>query len=152
MQSRIQKGSSCTSTRVFLLFSFLLTNTLNLPLDPRRINSVITSTNPSKNHPPPFPPTMPFLCCEHTKRVSRFFKKSKPVHGQKVLPGADTPWPNEKAQPLSNNNALADGSEMTSSTSPSTQTSASVVAPPPYKEKSESLKSFDVVGSALHEQ
>lgn len=95
---------------------------------------------------------MTFLCCDNTKRISLFFKKLKPVHGQKVLPGADSPWPNEKSQPLSNNNALADDSQMTSSTSTSTQTSGSMVAPPPYKEKSESLKSFDVVDSALHEQ
>ncbi|KAF9145991.1 hypothetical protein BGX30_005460 [Mortierella sp. GBA39] len=80
---------------------------------------------------------MTCLCCENTKRLIRFFKKPKPVHGQKVLPGADSPW--------SNNNALANDSKMTSSTSTLNQTSTSVVAPPPYREKSE------VVDSALHE-
>lgn len=77
---------------------------------------------------------MPFFCCDNTKRISLFFKRVKPVHGQKVLSGADSPWPSEKAQSLSNNNALANDSEMTSSSSTSTQTSATAVAPPPYKE------------------
>ncbi|KAF9152452.1 hypothetical protein BG015_005248 [Linnemannia schmuckeri] len=80
---------------------------------------------------------MTFLCCESTKRMSRFFKRN-PVHGQKVLPGAESPWPNEKAKSRSDN-APANDSEMT----PSTSTSA--VAPPPYKEKSESLKPSGVV-------
>ncbi|KAG0290853.1 hypothetical protein BGZ96_005719, partial [Linnemannia gamsii] len=58
--------------------------------------------------------------------MSRFFKNRKPVHGQKVVPGADSPWPNEKAQSLShNNNTLADNSMTTNSlTSNSTSTSA----------------------------
>ncbi|KAF9298531.1 hypothetical protein BGZ88_006189 [Linnemannia elongata] len=79
---------------------------------------------------------MTFFCCENTKIMSRFFKKAKPVHGQKVLPGTDSPRPNDKAQPLSNNNALTNDYEMRSSISTSSQTPASVVAPPPYKEKS----------------
>ncbi|KAF8948250.1 hypothetical protein BGZ47_005884 [Haplosporangium gracile] len=93
---------------------------------------------------------MTFLCCEHTKRISRFFKKCNPVHGQKVLPGADLPWPNEKVKSLSNN-TLANDSEMSSSAL--TSTSTSVVVLPPYREKSESLKPFEVVHNpAPHDQ
>lgn len=101
---------------------------------------------------------MTFPCCKNTQRMSRFFKKRKPVHGQKVIPGVDPLWPNEKVQPLShnnknsNNNILTDDSIMTSSTSNSTP--ASVIAPPPYKEKSESLKSlksFEIVPPATHD-
>ncbi|KAG0247972.1 hypothetical protein BGZ95_008283, partial [Linnemannia exigua] len=84
---------------------------------------------------------MTFPCCENTKRIGHFFKKFKPVHGQKVVVDAKTntnsPWPNEKSQPVALINGLVTpDSEMTST---STATVASLPPPPPpYKEKTES--------------
>ncbi|KAF9133578.1 hypothetical protein BGW39_009431 [Mortierella sp. 14UC] len=105
----------------------------------RAFNNICLLNQYKCKHPSAGLEAMAFLCCENTKRISRFFKNLKPVNGQKVVVDANSPWPNEKAQPLSSssssNAAATPDSEMAS-------TSTSAVAPPPYKEKAESVKSL----------
>jgi hypothetical protein len=80
---------------------------------------------------------MTFLCCENTKRIGRFFKILKPVHDQKVVVDANSPWSDKTTKPLPSSlpsNATAGpDSEMAS-------TSQSTVAPPPYEEKTDPIK------------
>ncbi|KAF9092698.1 hypothetical protein BGX29_010329 [Mortierella sp. GBA35] len=62
---------------------------------------------------------MTFLCCENTKRIGKLFRRKT------------------KTQPLPITNAATPiKTGMTSSTA------SAAVAPPPYKEEPESLKSF----------